>query len=107
MYDFSLNQVRVRDVIADDSHTFEVHKLEHLKVCIGKSKSENKGGLIMRLECESQDAKDEWVKAINHEVKQIRSKAKMVASQFLIEWNDLNNELFTSSTRLCKLFSIQ
>ena len=38
----------------------------------------------MRLECESEDEKDEWVKAINHEVKQIRSKSKMVASQFLI-----------------------
>ena len=28
---FSLNQVRVRDVVADDEITFEVHKLEHLK----------------------------------------------------------------------------
>merc|ERR1711892_1508210 len=27
----SVNQVRVRDVIADDNNTFEVHKLEHVK----------------------------------------------------------------------------
>ena len=77
---FSLNQVRVRDVIADDAITFEVHKLEHLK----EHKSENKSGIIMRLECESEDKKDEWVKAINNEVKQLRSAARSISNQFWI-----------------------
>jgi hypothetical protein len=60
--DFSLNQVRVRDVVSDDENTFEVHKLEHLKE---ESADDTKGGIVMRLECESEDAKNEWVKAIN------------------------------------------
>ena len=83
-HNFSLNHVRVRDVIADDLNTFEVHKLEHLKLGIGESKSENKSGMIMRLECDSEDTKDEWVKAINNEVKLLRSTAKNISSNFLI-----------------------
>ena len=83
-HNFSLNHVRVRDVIADDLNTFEVHKLEHLKFGIGESKNENKSGIIMRLECDSEETKDEWVKAINNEVKLLRSAAKSISSNFLI-----------------------
>ena len=61
---FSLNQVRIRDVVANDENTFEVHKLEHLK---SESTDDTKGGIVMRLECESEDVKNEWVKAINSE----------------------------------------
>ena len=57
-------------------NTFEVHKLEHIKVLIGESKSENRSGIIMRLECDTEDTKDGWVKAINNEVKQLRSMKK-------------------------------
>ena len=32
--------------------------------------------VIMRLECKSEDEKDDWVKAINVEVKQLRAEAK-------------------------------
>ena len=78
---FSLNQVRVRDVVADDENTFEVHKLEHLKA---DSSDDTKGGIVMRLECESEDVKNEWVKAINSEVKHLRSTVKSIANQFWI-----------------------
>ena len=81
----------MRDTIGDDLNTFEVHKLENVKV--GKSvigepntsdgKSDTKSGVIMRLECESEDNKDDWVRAINNEVKQLRSMAKTLSSQFL------------------------
>ena len=81
MFNSSLNQVRVRDVIADDENTFEVHKLEHLKE---KSKNDTKGGIVMRLECESEDKKNEWVKAINVEVKHLRSMARSISNQFWI-----------------------
>ena len=47
----------------------------------GKS---DKNGVIMRLECESEDIKDDWVKAINSEVKQLRSMARILSSQFLL-----------------------
>ena len=79
--DFSLNHVRVRDVIADDENTFEVHKLEHLKA---ETSSDTKGGIVMRLECESEDAKNKWVKDINREVKHVRSRLKMISNQFWI-----------------------
>jgi len=80
----SLNQVRVRDVIADDVNTFEIHKLEHLKSAADLSKSDTKSGIIMRLECESEVEKDKWVKAINSEVKQLRTTAKKISNQYLI-----------------------
>ena len=71
--------MRVRDVIADDESTFEIHKLEHVK---DKSVNETKGGIIMRIECESEDKKNEWVKAINSEVKHLRSTARNFSDRF-------------------------
>ena len=52
MFNSSLNQVRVRDVIADDENTFEIHKLEHLKE---KSMNDTKGGIVMRIKRMSVD----------------------------------------------------
>ena len=80
-YDFSLNQIRVRDLVADDENLFEVHKWEHLKA---ESSDDSKGGIVMRLECESENVKNEWVKAINSEVKQLRSTVKSISNQFWI-----------------------
>ena len=71
--------MRVRDVIAEDESTFEIHKLEHVK---DRTVKETKGGIIMRIECESEDKKNEWVKAINSEVKHLRSTAKNISDQF-------------------------
>ena len=73
--------MRVRDVVADGENLFEVHKLEHLKV---ESTDDTKGGIVMRLECESEDVKNQWVKAINREVKQLRSTVKYISNQFWI-----------------------
>jgi hypothetical protein len=73
--------VRVRDVVADGENLFEVHKLEHLKA---ESTYDTKSGIMMRLECESEDVKNEWVKAINREVKQLRSTVKYISNQFWI-----------------------
>ena len=39
------------------------------------------GGVLMRLECESEENKNEWVKAINSEVKQLRSIANNISDQ--------------------------
>ena len=38
----------------------------------------------MRLKCESEDVKNEWVKAINSEVKHLRSTVKSISNQFWI-----------------------
>ena len=73
-----MNQVRVRDVIAANENTFEVHKLEHVE---DKTRSDTNSGIVMRLECESEDKKNEWVKAINSEVKQLRSMARYFSEQ--------------------------
>ena len=77
----SMNQVRIRDVVASDKNTFEVHKLEHVKV---PGRKDSKAGIIMRLECESEEEKNDWVKAINVEVKQLRSSVKSMANQYWI-----------------------
>jgi hypothetical protein len=47
-------------------------------------KKDTKSGAIMRLECESEDVKDDWVRAINSEVKQLRSMARTLSSQFTL-----------------------
>ena len=84
--------MRVRDTIGDDLNTFEVHKLEHVKIDISvmgepntsDGKSDTKNGVIMRLQCESEENKDDWVRAINNEVKQLRSMAKTLSRQFMM-----------------------
>ena len=68
--------MRVRDVIAEDESTFEIHKLEHVK---DRTVKETKRGIIMRIKCETEDKKNEWVKAINSEVKHLRSTAKNIS----------------------------
>jgi len=85
----SINQIRIRDVIAEDDTTFEVHKLEHIKD-MGKNAnnkndtSDKLSGIIMRLQCESEQGKNDWVKAINSEVKQLRNTAKNISSIYNI-----------------------
>ena len=71
---------------------FEVHKLENIKVGISVMgqqtpsvhKKDTKSGVIMRLECESENVKDDWVRAINSEVKQLRNMARSLSSQFTL-----------------------
>jgi len=83
----SINQIRIRDVIADDETTFEVHKLEHIKD-ISRDAAKNEAqagdnkvsGIVMRLQCDSEENKNDWVKAINSEVKQLRNAAKTISS---------------------------
>jgi len=84
----NINLLRVRDVIEDDPNSFEIHKLEHIKMGITvMDKSDNTGkgdlrsGLVMRLECLSEEEKDQWVRTINKEVKKLRSMAKALSSE--------------------------
>ena len=67
--------------MASNENTFEVHKVEHVKVA---GQRDSKAGIIMRLECESEEEKNDWVKAINVEVKHLRSSVKTMANQFWI-----------------------
>ena len=76
-----MNQIRIRDVIADDDTTFEVHKLEHIK---DKKSSEVGSGLMMRLQCEDEEDKNHWVRCINSEVKLLRNTTKNISSQTFI-----------------------
>jgi len=86
----SVNQVRVRDVIDGCDNTFEVHKLENIKAGLSVMGGEvvvgdrdTKAGVVMRLLCSTESEKEEWVRAINGEVKQLRSMANTLSSQLL------------------------
>merc|ERR1711953_226110 len=83
LYDchISMNQIRIRDVIADDDTTFEVHKLEHIK---DKKSSEVGNGLMLRLQCENEEDTNHWVRCINTEVKLLRNTTKNISSQTFI-----------------------
>jgi len=83
LYDchISMNQIRIRDVIAEDDLTFEVHKLEHIK---DKTSSEKSSGLMMRLQCQDEEEKNHWVRSINTEVKLLRNTTKNIASQMFM-----------------------
>ena len=76
-----MNQIRVRDVIAEDDLTFEVHKLEHIK---DKHSSEKSSGLMMRLQCLNEEEKNHWVRSINSEVKLLRNTTKTISSQMFM-----------------------
>ena len=64
----------------DEPKMFEVHKIEPLKadMILGVTKS----SVILRLECDSACTKDDWVRAINAEVKQLRYMAKILSCPF-------------------------
>ena len=73
--------MRVRDIVAEDENTFEIHKLEH-EMDRYRTPDKTKGGILMQIECESEDKKNEWVKAINSEVKHLRSTARNFSDRF-------------------------
>ena len=85
-----MNKVRIRDTIGEDLNIFEIHKLEDVKCGISVMREPNinkvdtKSVVAMRLECLSEDKKEEWVRAINSEIKQLRHMAKTLSSQFLL-----------------------
>jgi hypothetical protein len=83
----SVNQVRVRDVIDGCDLTFEVHKLENIKAGLSVRGGEvvvgdrdTKAGVVMRIRCASEPEKEQWVRAVNTEVKQLRSMAHTLSS---------------------------
>ena len=65
-------------MIADDISTFEIHRLE--RTTVGMKEIENEP--VTRIECESEEEKDEWVGAINVEVKELRCLAKRLSGEF-------------------------
>ena len=78
----NVNKMRVRDTVAGHDNVFEIHKLEEEKRLPidadhqSEKRRECDEVVIMRLECKSEEEKDDWVKALNKEVKQIRTMAK-------------------------------
>jgi len=79
----SINQIRVRDTTGENLNTFEIHKLEELKAgasLFGEGENNSKSAVIMRIECKSEKDKDNWVKNINKEVKQLRTMARTLSS---------------------------
>lgn len=76
----SINQVRVRDVVAEDEVTFELHRLEQWEVGRAGAAQHSQGGILMRIQCETEELKDCWVKAINAEVKHLRATARSLSS---------------------------
>ena len=78
---FSVNQLRVRDVIEDDESAFEVHKLEaeDMKMLImGEVRVRRMSAVVLRIQCQSPEGKQDWVTKINKEVKQLRLMAQML-----------------------------
>ena len=78
---FSVNQLRVRDVIEDDESAFEVHKLEaeDMKMLImGEVRVRRMSAVVLRIQCQSPGEKQDWVTKINKEVKQLRLMAQML-----------------------------
>ena len=85
----SVNKMRVRDTVAGHDNVFEIHKLEEANISSADSSVQSESRhkceevVIMRLECKSEEEKNEWVKALNKEVKQLRTMAKNLSSHCL------------------------
>ena len=71
-----MHTVRIRDIVEQNSKTFEVHKLEHVKMAAEEGTENIEGGLAMRLECASEIEKNEWVKSINNVIRSIKRREK-------------------------------
>ena len=77
-----MNQLRVRDTIQEDESSFEVHKLEpeDMKMLVmGEVRLRRMSGIVLRIQCESLAEKQDWVRRISQEVKQLRLMAQMLA----------------------------
>jgi len=66
--------------VAEDEVTFELHRLEQWEVGRAGAAQHSQGGILMRIQCETEEVKDCWVKAINAEVKQLRATARSLSS---------------------------
>ena len=73
-----MNQLIVRDVIAEDLNTFEIHRLS--RTAVGMKEAEDEP--VTRIECASEEEKIEWVSAINVEVKDLKFFAKRLSQEF-------------------------
>ena len=84
-----MNKVRVRDVIAHDDKTFEIHQINNTNMTKSMRDVEDdaKDQILLRLRCRTEEEKDEWVKAINMEVKELKSTMKNLSRAFVF----LNN----------------
>ena len=79
----------MRDVIAQDDKTFEIHQLSNTNMTKSMRDAEDdvKNQILLRLRCRTEEDKDEWVKAINKEVKELKSTMKNLSRAFVF----LNN----------------
>ena len=75
---FSLNQVRVRDVVVGNTFAFEIDRLERIE--FGMKEAEY--GPVTRIECLSEEDKDDWVTAVNTEVKDLIFFGKRLSGEF-------------------------
>jgi len=84
----SVNKLRIRDTIGEDLNLFEVHKLEDVGVGVdhktNDGNDDTNSAVMMRLECQSESEKNNWVKSINTEIKQLRTMAKALSSQLML-----------------------
>jgi len=84
----SVNKMRIRDTIGEDLNLFEVHKLEDVGVGVDDKTSDGNddtnSAVMMRLECQSESEKNNWVRSINTEIKQLRTMAKALSSQLML-----------------------
>ena len=79
--------MRVRDVIAEDSRTFDIHLLgNNLGRGVGMTESmcDNGEQMMMRLKCPSEESKNDWVRAINKEIKELKSEMKKLSRAFVL-----------------------
>ena len=70
--------MRIRDVIAGDPNTFEIHRLE--LTAVGMKEAEDEP--VTRIECGSEEEKIDWVSAINNEVRDLKFFAKRLSREF-------------------------
>ena len=73
-----MNGIRIRDIIANDLNTFEIHRLELTAGRMREAEDEP----VTRIECGSEEEKIEWVSAINVEVKDLKVFAGRLSREF-------------------------
>ena len=60
---------------SEDSKTFVIQRMKKVEGEISHSDELQKSEVVMKIECEGEDEKEEWVKTIKEEIEKLRSMA--------------------------------
>ena len=76
---FSVNHIKA--VMSEDSKTFLIHRLKQVEGEVSDPGELQKSEVIMKIECEGNNEKEEWLETIKDEIEKLQSMAFSLSYQ--------------------------